>query len=425
MKNRLSKLLNVFFVFKPYWKYGKIFCVVSILLYGVILPINSIASVLFTQSVIDAVAAGATFYEVMNIIIIFLFILLFTLLCQNAYDILYSEKKHIEIQQKINLEIYNKVIKTDYQYFDNPEFYNNYTWALNEYAVKSKEAFMLICNTVCSFSTIFSMVAVILLVGPLLIVITIMELLITVFFETRRNKLIVERQELMIPNQRKMDYVHRIFYQRDYVEDLKVTNIKHHLIDMYNNARESKVSVIQQYCGKILAWLYAQNFMAIFYNACVMAYISYGLLVSKKIIGVGKFMSLITANSQLMTSLYSFFSLIAQMNSLDLYANRIKVYFETDSKIEGNCLGKEIIQQKSFSVNIKNLNYSYNNSKFALKDINLEIKEGEKIAIVGENGAGKTTLVKLLLRLYEPDEGDIYYNGCKINDYNVEKLRKK
>lgn len=108
---------------KPYWKYGKVYSIISFFVAAIISPLDSIAGVLFTQSVIDAVAAGAAFGGVIAIIVRFLLVLLFTLIIRNAYDVLYSGYKLPDIQQKINLEIYHKVLKTDYKYFDNPDFF--------------------------------------------------------------------------------------------------------------------------------------------------------------------------------------------------------------------------------------------------------------------------------------------------------------
>lgn len=62
---------------------------------------------------------------------------------------------------------------------------------------------------------------------------------------------------------------------------------------------------------------------------------------------------------------------------------------------------------------------------FAIEDFNLEIKPGEKIAVVGENGAGKSTLVKLLLRFYDTISGHILINGTDIKDFNITELRGK
>src|SRR4026208_2306965 len=60
-----------------------------------------------------------------------------------------------------------------------------------------------------------------------------------------------------------------------------------------------------------------------------------------------------------------------------------------------------------------------------LKNINLRIEPGERIALVGENGQGKTTLVKLLARLYDPTEGAIFLDGIDLREYSIEDLSKE
>ena len=106
MKRIANSAKNIILLIKPYWKYGKTYVILSIIMSVIIAPVNSLASVFFTQSVIDAVAYGASFFEVIKIILRFLFVLLFTLLIQNTYDVLYKEKKATEIQLKLNQEIY-------------------------------------------------------------------------------------------------------------------------------------------------------------------------------------------------------------------------------------------------------------------------------------------------------------------------------
>jgi ATP-binding cassette subfamily B protein len=63
--------------------------------------------------------------------------------------------------------------------------------------------------------------------------------------------------------------------------------------------------------------------------------------------------------------------------------------------------------------------------KNSLEDVSLTIRRGEKVAIVGYNGAGKTTLTKLLMRLYDPTEGEILYNGRNLKEYGIPGLRAK
>lgn len=80
----------------------------------------------------------------------------------------------------------------------------------------------------------------------------------------------------------------------------------------------------------------------------------------------------------------------------------------------------------SGKVSIKNLSFAYTKySENVLEDINLDIEEGEKIAIVGASGSGKSTLGKIILGLYEPTKGDILYDGVSIRNMNKRQLRKQ
>ncbi len=74
---------------------------------------------------------------------------------------------------------------------------------------------------------------------------------------------------------------------------------------------------------------------------------------------------------------------------------------------------------------VKNLQFRYGTRQSVLKDINLSIQPGEKIAIVGESGSGKTTLVKLLMKYYLPTDGEILFDDNNIKDMQTENFRQK
>ncbi|MDS0527232.1 peptidase domain-containing ABC transporter [Clostridium sp. SHJSY1] len=85
------------------------------------------------------------------------------------------------------------------------------------------------------------------------------------------------------------------------------------------------------------------------------------------------------------------------------------------------------ISPKSLSGNIvlKDINFRYGVRELVLKNININIKSGEKIALVGESGSGKTTIAKLLMGFYEIEKGEIILNGDNIKDINKDTLRNK
>ncbi len=87
--------------------------------------------------------------------------------------------------------------------------------------------------------------------------------------------------------------------------------------------------------------------------------------------------------------------------------------------------GKMLLSQESYAIHLLDVNFCYPNleNSLILKNINLKIAKGEKVAIVGSNGSGKTTLMKLLLKFYEPTSGDIFIENCKLKDIDTISLR--
>ena len=84
---------------------------------------------------------------------------------------------------------------------------------------------------------------------------------------------------------------------------------------------------------------------------------------------------------------------------------------------------KKLVSALNGDISIKNLSFSYGNGQTSLNNINLSIKQGETLAIVGSTGSGKTTLVNLLVRFYEPTTGEILINNQNINEFELESYR--
>jgi len=104
--------------------------------------------------------------------------------------------------------------------------------------------------------------------------------------------------------------------------------------------------------------------------------------------------------------------------------NEIKIVFEMKPMIEDGYVKLPKFKETP-SISFKNISFKYPGAdNYVIKNLTLEIKSGEKIAIVGENGAGKTTLVKLLSRFYRVDEGSILLDDVNINDIEIESWHK-
>ena len=99
--------------------------------------------------------------------------------------------------------------------------------------------------------------------------------------------------------------------------------------------------------------------------------------------------------------------------------DRVSEILENEIESDNGKPFKEEIQ----SVEFKNITFGYDENN-VLKDVSFVINKGEKAALIGESGVGKTTILSLLLRLYEPDNGEILINGKNINEINVYNLRK-
>ncbi len=124
------------------------------------------------------------------------------------------------------------------------------------------------------------------------------------------------------------------------------------------------------------------------------------------------------------------------MKPMDKLMNFTNLYFNAKSSIArlNEILKLDIEPQyepkldpfknkKSASIVLKNVFFSYDKSVNVLSNINLEIKEGEKVAIIGETGSGKSTLAQILIGLYPISAGEIFYNGVEIREIGYKKVR--
>lgn len=137
-------------------------------------------------------------------------------------------------------------------------------------------------------------------------------------------------------------------------------------------------------------------------------------------VGLGTFMLVFTLSSELQNVTAKIFIGIAQFINDAQY---MESFFSLEN-LEFEEYDNEAVPFENTDICFSNVSFRYPNSQnYALKNINVTIKQGEKVAIVGENGSGKTTFVNLLCAMYEPEKGSVMIGGEKVTD-NISKTRR-
>ncbi len=149
--------------------------------------------------------------------------------------------------------------------------------------------------------------------------------------------------------------------------------------------------------------------------ACVVYFSSTHLMMS-----AGDFLAYFTAMGMLVKPSKTLININKPLQQA--LVSGASVFGLIDERSETN-LGSTKMKQAGGDIYFDNVSFSYANEKPSLKNITLNIKNGETIALVGSTGSGKTTLVNLLARFYNPTEGNILINGENINNYDLESFR--
>ena len=154
-----------------------------------------------------------------------------------------------------------------------------------------------------------------------------------------------------------------------------------------------------------------------------------GYYAIKGRITVGNIQSFIQYSKQFNQPIAQIAQISGTLQSMAAAAERIFEFLEEKEEIQELPNAKSITDENGNIIldgNIKfdHVKFGYNPENIIINDFNAEVKDGQKIAIVGPTGAGKTTIVKLLMRFYDLNDGAIYIDGNNVTDYNRGDIRK-
>ncbi len=389
-------------------------------------------SVWITGLVIDSVVTGIRIHSTspiwfpvgLQLAIVLIGNLLSTL--SNIIQQLLQEK----VSNRVQLLILEKADTLDLAFFENPEFYDKMRQAADQ---STYQPVSMISQTFSLFQTTVTMLSMIFLLLQLSWWLALVALIIPIpafFSSIHYGWRGFQRKRWQSPERRVMDYFNRLMTVDTYNKEIKLFTLGNFFVTQFKQLanklyEEDKEIIVRRYLINFL-WS-ALTGVA---NSAIYLYVALQVVLSLGRISLGSLSRYTQAAVQAGQSFQGLLSGISSTYENNLYVNTLFEFLEYKPEIvsppEPQPLAK-VTGSKGLEIEFRNVSFTYPGkdaeTHAALKNVSFTIHAGEAIAVVGRNGAGKTTIVKLLTRLYDPDEGEILIDGRNIKEYDLQELR--
>ncbi|MBN8769066.1 MAG: ABC transporter ATP-binding protein [Stenotrophomonas nitritireducens] len=270
--------------------------------------------------------------------------------------------------------------------------------------------------------TVISFAAGLVAYAPWLIALLAVALVPAFLGESHFNTLGYSLNYSWTPERRQLDYLRQVGASVETAKEVKIFNLHRFLIDRYKLLAERfyranrTLARRRAFWGTLLAALGTLGYYTAY------AYIAWRTIRGDFSIGdltflSGSFLRL----RQLLEGLLTGFSQVAGQA---LYLDDLFSFFAIEPEIRSRPDALPVPRPIRTGFVFEDVGFRYPDAeRWAVRHLDFQLRAGEVIALVGENGAGKTTLVKLLARLYDPDEGRILLDGRDLRDYDLDDLR--
>ncbi|GCE29584.1 multidrug ABC transporter permease [Dictyobacter alpinus] len=329
------------------------------------------------------------------------------------------------VSSHIQLMILQKADTLDLSFFEDPDFYDTLRYASQE--SQNRPITMItqtfnLCQTVvtllslCAF--LFRLSWWIALVG---LVIPIPSFIANAYFGLK-NYWMLRWQS---PEKRQQLYLNSVMTTDEYNKEVKLFNLGAFFTKRYKDLADK---FYYQNRGLQAVRSFSNFFwtaLSVIANSIMYLYIAY--LAVLRIISLGALSQFTLAVTQAGQQFQNALNGLTSMYEHTLYIDNLFTFLTYQPKIVSPLDPEPIavpVQQSGLSIEFRNVSFTYpGKTEPALKNVSFLLRAGETIALVGRNGAGKTTLVKLLTRLYDPDEGEVLIGGKNVKAYSIYELR--
>lgn len=379
-------------------------------------------SYFFIRYIVGAIQQEESFYHILRFILIsggfFMVVAIYYSFINGAYIPMASAT----VYQRLYRKLYQKASNVELRCFEDSSFYNRYTLAVDGASDKLiqiiQNFFGIITGGIAAivvFSTMF-------MIDKLVVLFIVSPILGNFLFGYLYHKAEFERDKAMAPYKRRIDYVNRVMYMADYSKEMRLSKVFHILKHKYEEALNGIYKTADQYSFKINLPTWIRNYLT--FTVMFEGVLMYGAY--RAIVGKALDLAELAVLSSTMVSaswiLIRFTESLMESMKQSFFVENLRTFLEYEEKLPEDYDGI-IPEQEITSIEFRGVTFSYKEDSPIINNLSFYIEGNSRVALVGHNGAGKTTIIKLLFRLYDPDEGEILVNGINIKEYNLKAYR--
>jgi ATP-binding cassette subfamily B protein len=329
---------------------------------------------------------------------------------------------------KISVRLMHHASTLDLAQFENAEFYDHLERARRQTVGRIGMLGMLL-STAQDAVTLVTLAGALVVYVPWLLVLLALAVLPSFLGETHFAALGYSLLFQWTPERRQLDYLRFIGASDGPAKEVKLFGLADFLVNRYDRLATEfyeanrRLAVRRSLVATLLAVVGTLGYYGAYGVIIYLTVIGYRSPAGVFTIGVLTFLagSFRQSRDLIQRVLLS----LSQLYEQSLYLRDLFTFFEMQPKLVSAANARAMPRPVATGFRFEDVGFRYPGSdRWAVRHLSFTFTPGERIALVGENGAGKTTLVKLLARLYDPDEGHILLDGVDLREYDIEALHR-
>jgi len=326
----------------------------------------------------------------------------------------------------VNVQILEKALSLELRHFEDADVYDKMQNARREASSRPLSLVLQVFAIAQNGLSLATYAILLIRLSPWSVLVLIAASIPAFISETRLAAESFRLNSWRAPEGRKLNYLEWILTRDSHVKEVKLYGISNLILDRYRRLFEKFFREDQQLALRRMGWGMLLGLLSLgaFYGcyAFVVGWAAAGRIT------LGDMTLYLVVFRQSQNAFQSMLSAIGSMYEDALFMSNLFTYFDipTGGEAPRQMPPLSPPRGRHNQIELRNVSFRYpGKDVWALRHINLTLAPGEKLGLVGENGAGKSTLVKLLLRLYEPTEGEILYGGVNLKDIDPVDLRSR